>query len=308
MLHGRMLRYLDVVARVGTIRKAAAELNIASSAINRQIIALEEELGEPIFERMPRRLRLTATGEVLIEHVRETLKGHARTLQRIEALRGLQRGSVSLATTLGLAAGPMARIVQDYIALHPRMQIRVTGAVSDVICNAVLNGDVALGLGFSISPRPGLKTIFAIDVPLGAVMAVDHPLAGFAHLKLRDVVDYPLVMAERTMSLRSAVDLALSRFPDLPPPVLETNSIELMRNFVSDSQAIALLGALDVSHDVATGRLARIPIIDENLHPQTLRLITRTKDPLDATSSHFVQHLTGLLTMLVDDPAVAPAF
>ena len=83
MLHSRLLKYLDEVARLGSIRKASARLNVASSAINRQILALENELGTPIFERMPRRLRLTATGEVLIAHVRETLKGHARVESQI---------------------------------------------------------------------------------------------------------------------------------------------------------------------------------------------------------------------------------
>ncbi len=88
MLHSRLLKYLDEVARLGSIRKASVRLNVASSAINRQILALENELGTPIFERMPRRLRLTATGEVLIAHVRETLKGHQRVEAHIEALEG----------------------------------------------------------------------------------------------------------------------------------------------------------------------------------------------------------------------------
>src|ERR1041384_68849 len=106
MLHSRLLKYLDEVARLGSIRKASAQLNVASSAINRQILALENELGTPIFERMPRRLRLTATGEVLIAHVRDTLKGHARVESHIEALKGLTRGEVTIATMNGLAAGP----------------------------------------------------------------------------------------------------------------------------------------------------------------------------------------------------------
>src|SRR6204780_3313840 len=89
MLHSRLLRYLDEVSRLGSIRKAAVRLNIASSAINRQILALENELGAPIFERMPRRLRLTATGEVLIAHVRDTLKGHQRAQAQIKGLKGL---------------------------------------------------------------------------------------------------------------------------------------------------------------------------------------------------------------------------
>ena len=116
MLHSRLLKYLDEVARLGSIRKASARLNVASSAINRQILALENELGAPIFERMPRRLRLTATGEVLIAHVRDTLKGHQRVEAHIEALKGLTRGEVTIATMNGLAAGPLAALSQR----HPR--------------------------------------------------------------------------------------------------------------------------------------------------------------------------------------------
>ena len=62
MLHGRLLRYLDEVARSGSIRKAADRLNVAASAINRQILSLEAELDTPLFERMPGGLRLTASG------------------------------------------------------------------------------------------------------------------------------------------------------------------------------------------------------------------------------------------------------
>ena len=110
MLHARILTYLDEVARLGSIRKAAARLNVASSAINRQILALETELGAPIFERMPRRLRLTSAGEILIMHVRETLKSSQRAAAQIEALKGLQRGEATIATMNGLAGRSFARV------------------------------------------------------------------------------------------------------------------------------------------------------------------------------------------------------
>ena len=84
----RLLRYLDEVARLGSIRKAASRLNVASSAINRQILALENEIGAPIFERMPRRLRLTSTGEVLIAHVRETLRDTSGSRRKSRRSRG----------------------------------------------------------------------------------------------------------------------------------------------------------------------------------------------------------------------------
>jgi len=304
LLHGRMLRYLDVVARVGTIRKAAAQLHIASSAINRQIIALEEELGEPLFERMPRRMRLTAAGEVLIQHVRETLRAHEQTMQQIEAMKGLKRGAITLATTLGLSAGPMSQIISDYVDSYPRVRVRVSSAVTEGIANAVMNGEATLGLAYSIPPRPGLKTLFAVDLPLGAIVAAGHPLASRDRLRLSELLDYRLVIAEPGMSLRTVIDVAFSRF-EAVAPVLETNSVELMRNFVAASDAVALLNPLDVVTELASQRLAFIPLDDENLHPQTLRLISRSNDPLDSIASHFAQHLIERVTALAGDVADA---
>lgn len=300
MLHARMLRYLDTVARLGSIRKAAAQLNVASSAINRQIIAYEQEIGEPLFERMPRKLRLTATGELLILHVRETLKAHDETMQRIEAMRGLKWGSVNLAVSIGLAAGPMAEIVSDYLSAHPRMNIRVSGALTEAIGNAVINGEATLGLAHGMPPRPGLRTLFAIDVPVGALVGPDHPLARTAKLRLQNILEYPLVMAEPGMSLRAATDLALSRFTEVPPPALETNSVALMGKFVARSQAVCLLNPLDVIGELESGSLIFVPIEDENLHPHTLRLVCRTRDALDVTASHFAQHLIGRISDFVE--------
>ena len=78
MLHGRLLNYLDEVARTGSVRKTAERLNVSASAISRQIAALEEALDTQLFDRSRRRLTLTAAGEILIGHVRETLKGMNR--------------------------------------------------------------------------------------------------------------------------------------------------------------------------------------------------------------------------------------
>ena len=89
MLHSRLLTYVDEVARTGSIRKAATHLNVAASAISRQILALETQLGTPLFQRLPKKLILTAAGEVLIGHIRQTLKEMTRAQGKIEELKGL---------------------------------------------------------------------------------------------------------------------------------------------------------------------------------------------------------------------------
>jgi DNA-binding transcriptional LysR family regulator len=298
MLHARMLSYLDEVARCGSIRKAAANLNVASTAINRQIIALEQELGENIFERMPRRLRLTATGEVLIEHVRETLKSYDRARGRLDALKGTKQGHITIATTLGFAAGPIAKILYDYTNEHPYIRVSLQGLFADGIPNAVLSGDVDLGLGLNLLQNPKLRTLFAIDVPFGAVVAPGHPLAKKEKIRLSEAAAYPLVLAEPRMSLRTVVDMALARISVTSKPIVETNSIELMKQFVQLGHAVTFLNPLDVAEDRITGRLRYLPIGESQT--QSMTLVARQKGTIDPATSRFVEHLKRSLTQLTE--------
>jgi DNA-binding transcriptional LysR family regulator len=107
-MHARVLRYLDEVVRRGSIRKAAEHLHVAPTAVNRQILDLEAELGTPLFERIHKRLRLTPTGEMVLAHVRATLREHAalrahrRTAGRAQRRdhRGRHHGPGRLAAAL----------------------------------------------------------------------------------------------------------------------------------------------------------------------------------------------------------------
>ncbi|WP_426239485.1 LysR family transcriptional regulator [Pararhizobium sp. DWP1-1-3] len=92
MLHSRVLRYIDEVARCGSIRAAGERLNVAPSAINKHILQLEEAIGEPLFERLPRGLRLTPAGEILVAHVRRTIKEFSQVEADIRDMKTLQSG------------------------------------------------------------------------------------------------------------------------------------------------------------------------------------------------------------------------
>ena len=115
MLHARRLTYLNEIAKCGSIRRAAEKLNVASSAINRQIIALEEEIGTQIFERLPRGLRLTAAGELYIEHVRETLKNYNKLKARVSGLKTPHTGRFTMVSTVGLTSGPLPEIIAAFL-------------------------------------------------------------------------------------------------------------------------------------------------------------------------------------------------
>ena len=118
MNHLRFLRYLDEVARCGSIRLAAERLHVAASAVNRRIQDLEEELGTPLFERLPRGMRLTAAGELFVRYIRDRSADLDEVRSRIEELKGLRRGKVRIVASQALAPAFLPRCVAQFRRQH----------------------------------------------------------------------------------------------------------------------------------------------------------------------------------------------
>lgn len=301
MLHSRKLQYINEIVRCGSIRKAAARLNVASSAVNRQILALEAEFGAPIFERLPRGLRLTAAGELCIEHIREVLKDYERLEARIRGLKMPQAGKVSMVTTTGLAAGPLPFILERFIAQHPRVHIQLRNDVGTTTVNPVLTGEVDVGLGFNIPATPGLRTLAMFDIPVGVVMPQGHRFAGQDRLELTDVVQERLVLAQPGTSLRDVINLVLAPLPMSVEPVLESNSIELMKQLVKCGTGLTMLNPLDVFEECAKGELVFRPLAGSHSRHQPMKVFARARASLDTATSLFVEFLLNELTVLVNE-------
>ncbi|MFO5967001.1 LysR family transcriptional regulator, partial [Pseudomonas aeruginosa] len=94
-IHAPAIHYFDMVRRCHSIREAARRLNVASSAVNRQILKLEDEIGAPLFDRLPGGLRLTGAGEIFARHVTVVLQDMERGRSGLDgaALQGVQCGT-----------------------------------------------------------------------------------------------------------------------------------------------------------------------------------------------------------------------
>src|SRR5580704_7027129 len=125
-IHAPSLQYFDVVRRAGSIRAGARRLNVASSAVNRQILKLEDEIGAPLFERLPSGLRLTLAGEVLAQHVTVVLRDLERATSAVDAIKGLQFGHVELVTLEGLCHRVVPTALAALHGAHPRLSFGVT--------------------------------------------------------------------------------------------------------------------------------------------------------------------------------------
>jgi DNA-binding transcriptional LysR family regulator len=298
-MHAKVIRYFVEVVRAGSIRKAAEQLHVVPTAVNRQILNLEEELGAPLFERIHNTLKLTPVGEIVLAHARGTLREFDLVRQRIEAMRGLRQGEVTLATTAGLADAFLPAVVQRFRQAHPGIQLKLLGLPIAAVLRSVSEGDADLALAYDVPGTAGFRTLFTSEWPIGAVVPAGHPLTAHATTVLAECVGYPLILPAPSLSIRPILDAAFGRSAISVSPVVETTSTALMRRLVRQGGGITLLNRLDVDEERQDGSLVFIPLRDATLGAQTLTLETRAAQVQSPAVELFANHVVACLDELL---------
>lgn len=298
MIHARMLRYLDEVARQGSIRQAAVRLNVSSSSINRQIIDLETRLGLPLFERLPRGLRLTAAGELLLDHVRQTLRAQDRVMNRIAELEGVGRGDIRIATMNGLASGFLPKLCRTFASRYPGAHFLIHNRSGEAIVAEVLSGAVDIGLGYNLRGSGPRQVVQSSNARLGVVLHPGHPLAGRISLTLSELTGERVILASGEISIRPVIDAACRAAGVMLSPPVETNSVQLMKYFVVAGEGISFLSLPDVAAEVDDGSLVFVPLRDV-LPDNPLLVLRRETSLLSPIATVFMRDLcAGLRTIL----------
>jgi DNA-binding transcriptional LysR family regulator len=263
MRHLHTLRLIQDVARAGSIRKAAEDLNITSSALNRRIQAFEDEFGARIFERLPRGVRLNPAGELLMQHIRHQLSDLDRLRSQVADLSGERRGHVSIACSQGLNPIFLPDQIARYRAGHPGVTftVRVRDRANAEHELSTFASDLALV--FEPVHLADFEVIKAIAQPVCAVMAGDHALASKPGLRLRDCLAVSHVIPSRDYGVRHLLELASRGRSHRLDPVIEADSFEMMREYVLHERV--------VSFQIPIGLL---PVRDP-------RLVVRELDPRD---------------------------
>lgn len=256
------LRYFHEVAQAGTIRKASDKLNVAPSALSRQIQQLEHQVGMPLFERHTRGMRLTEAGEIYALHAKLVMMDAERARSELAALRGLERGAVRLVVVEGLVSSYLMKAIGLFRADHPDIsfELMVTGT-ADVVAG-VRKGDADIGIAFNAKPDPQVEFLFRLDDEVRAICRVDHPLTRQADVALRDVFGYPVAMPVTSFGIRALVDECCRVQRLRATPALVTNSIDALRSFARAGLGISLITALSCQSDALAGELASIRLSD----------------------------------------------
>ncbi|WP_278374448.1 LysR family transcriptional regulator [Sphingobium xenophagum] len=290
MLIGRAAIYFDEVARKGGLRRAADVLHIAPSAVDRQIIQLEEEVGAKLFERTPTGMRLTAAGELLIDGVRRWRRDFQRIRSEIDNLVGLRRGKVAIGLVEG-AIEFVTSVIADFRTLYPAIEVRLDVHGAQAVVDQVLAGEIDVGVTFNPPNNPTIRIERTMIYRLGLIVRPDHPLADRTEIKLHEAAALPLVMPSESLSLRRVLELAWSKHVGgAPRAIAEANSISLMKALVARGVGPGWLTAFDALSEIDAGTLVFVPLADERIELSTLSIICASGRTLSVPASLLMQN------------------
>jgi DNA-binding transcriptional LysR family regulator len=283
----RILAYVDAVARFGSIRKAADALHMVSSALNRRILDLEEELGAPLFERLPRGVRPTAAGELYLDYVRRSIRDLENVGAQIEGLRRLLRGRVRLAVAESVTGHMLPMAIARFQEKHPGVTFHVWIDGPKGLAEALATDAADLILTHDAVERPQVSVLASVHQPLCALVAPDHPLAGRASMKLSDCAPYPIALPDATLAVRSLIDRALLRSSFKLEPALVSNSVELTKTYARQNRAICFQFRIAGQPDPSG--MSTIPLTDPGFAQATLALATRRSRVLPVAAAAFAE-------------------
>lgn len=292
MLLGRAALYFDEVARRGALRRAADVLHIAPSAVDRQIIQLEEELGTQLFERTPTGMKMTAAGELLIDGVRRWRRDLQRIRSEIDNLVGLRRGSVAMGLVEG-ATEFTALAIAMFQRRYPAIQFRMEVFGAQGVIDNVLSGDIDVGITFNPPDNPTIRLDRTMIYRLGVIVPPAHELAGRQEISLSECASYPLIIPSDNLSLRRVLDTAWGRHVGgSPRAIVEANSIGLIKSLTIRGVGVGWLTAFDAISEIDAGALVFLPLSDERVDLSTLSIVSAAGRTLSVPASLLIQHLS----------------
>ena len=285
----RCLYLYEAVLR-GTIRAAAERLGIAPSAVSRQISLLEEELDTTLVERHRHGIVPTEAGRLIIDYYRQHAAHRYDMLAKLDALRGLQSGSVSVICGEGFAENMITGPVREFHNEFPGITIALEISGTTEIMRRVVEDEAEIGLVYYAPADAHIVSRRSARQPMFAIVGPNNPLRHVAHTSLEELQDWPIALLKGVYGIRQIIEHAEREDRIRLQPTLTTNLISVLASFVANDQGVTLLPPFAVTAALKADQLYAVPIKNSALQNAEVQLITRAGRHLSPAANRFLQY------------------
>lgn len=266
----QQLRYVVEVAETSSFTRAAERCFVTQSALSHQIAALEREIGQRLFIRSSRSVRLSEAGEAFVGPARAALRAAEQAREDAAAVDGVVTGTLRIGVIPTVTALDLPAVLVAYRAAHPRARVELQVGNSDVLMTRLRHGelDVAL-LGLREGTTPvGVASRVLTQERLVAALPRDHALAQAGVLRLEDLVRSPFADFPAGTSGRAQSDAAFATAGLTRDVAFEADSAALLLGLVAAGLAVTMLAPGTIassSAEVVTAEVRDGPVRVEYL-------------------------------------------
>ena len=251
----RQLEILQAIAETGSFTACGRKLHVSQSAISRQILLLEEELGEPLFLRVGRQVRMTAAAESLVQLGQRVFLDVRETVGAITDRTRELRGALRLSGGMTVCLYVFPPLLKHLRRVHPHLDVRLTVTLAGRSVQEIRGGRVDAGLLTLPVEETDLVTVPALREELLLIASPTHHLAKRRKVQARDLAGLPFVLFEVGSATRKVIDNFFASQTIEPTIVMDTENVEIIKAMVKTGLGIGIVPYQAVAREVKAGQL-----------------------------------------------------
>lgn len=261
----RRIEIFVAAANAGSFTESGKHLRLSQSAVSQQIRLLEDEIGEPLFTRAERRVRLSSAGERLLPMAQEVLSTWRSFVSRARPGQSVV-GKLTIGASGAAKVYLWAAIYHDFGLRYPgvKLDLRTTATTEDSI-RRLASGELDIALAVPSAHAHGMESRILGVHEAVLCAATSHPLAGRRMVRARDLAAERFLLFERPVSVRWLADEFFARERIEPNVVLESNDMHLLRAMIEVGYGIGFLPDWGIQRELKEQRLRVLPIRGKRL-------------------------------------------
>jgi DNA-binding transcriptional LysR family regulator len=270
---GRLEAFVQV-ATLLSFSKAAKALYLTQPTVTARIQGLERELGEPLFERMGRTIRLTDAGESFLPHAQRALQAVKEGQDAIDTLRNVERGTLSIGTAPTIGTYVLPEILQRFAKEYPGVEVSIRTGRSEEVMSMVLADEVQVGFERLIT-HPEIETVGLYEDEIFLMASSNHPFAKRREVPLSDVARDSVIFFDEGSSYHA---LSIGVFRDTgvaPRHTLDVDNLEMAKHLVIRGLGLAFLPQVAVERELEEGTVVQVSIEDADPVSRQIAVIYR---------------------------------
>jgi len=265
----RQLEIIRAIADTGSFTAAGDKLHVSQSAISRQILLLEDELGEPVFHRIGRRIRITPAGEALLQLSHRVFQDLQDTVSTISDKRESLQGTIRLVGGMTVCLYVFPVLLSEVRRLHPHLDMKVTVGSAERSIAMLRSGGGDLGLLTLPVEASDLVAVPVLREELLLITYPTHPIAKKKTITPQDLDKQPFVLFETGSITRRLVEEFFARERIAPQIIMETENVEIIKAMVRSGLGMSIIPWQAAAADVRTKQLFCSRVAGAALERQT---------------------------------------